>query len=267
MAHLPDPNTTGPDQALVSLLNKGVDAGFEKARSKALETLESEDILAVWLQATGDGTQLDSTPRDAPSPRTTPHISHLAGFDDDLEFPQVSQLARHLFGHHLGVLTNANVPTISSRDALHQLGTDVCQLADELSKASGAAPVDYSIRAPLSTRLDQAADLLSDSDLTVFWLQVLTSDGTIRTAISTNGGEQPYPPTDIDSTTEAPIAYVMGVPEGLYPSNQTVILSQLFAQHALVGAHTADIDIKTFCEDSLSMALEAGYHREVMDDI
>ncbi|MFD1514146.1 hypothetical protein [Halomarina rubra] len=267
MAHIPNPDDTGTDRELLSLLESGLDGRFEKARSKALETLEQKDVLAFWLQATGDGTALDSTPSEVTSPNTTPQITYLAGFDDDLEYPQVTQLTRQLFGHHLGVLTDGRPADISNQAALNQLGADTPQLARWLSNASNADPVDYPIPGSLSTRLEQAGAMLSDSDLTVFWLQVLTSDGTIRHTVSTNNGDQPYPQEDIQSTVEAPVAYVMGVPDDLSKTTHATILSYLFAQHALVGANTADVDLETFCEESVSMALDAGYHEETMSDI
>ncbi|MFC5973409.1 hypothetical protein ACFPYI_18930 [Halomarina salina] len=267
MAHIPNPDANRPDPALVSLLDGGLDASFERARSKALETLDSTDIVAVWLQATGDGTTLDSTPTEVSSPNTTPQITHLAGYADDFEYPQITQLARQLFGHHLGVLTDGRAASLSNQDALTQIGSDITQFARMLSEASDAAPVDYPIRGSLSTRLEQATDVLSDSDLTLFWLQVLRSDGTIRSIVSTSGDEQPFPQEAIDSMIESPIAYVMGVPNELPPTTQTTILSHSFAQHALVGANTAAVDLETFSEEAVSIALEAGYHEEVMSDI
>lgn len=254
-----DPHTR--DEVLASLLNDGTGMEFARTRNHALETLETSDVLAFRVLAVGDGTPLDAAPAGATPSGSFHQISQLAGYHDGLPPERTSNLARHLFGHHLGTLARPDPTTASPADTIERVGADVSAFAGHLYEDSTGASVRDPSQVALSTRLEQAGRLLTDPSLTLFWMQVLTDDGVVRSTGSEPTADRSS--GERDTVFDYSVNSVLGVPDRLPSLYRTTILSQLFAQHALLGSAIAGVDVDTFCEEAVSTALDAGYHEDV----
>jgi hypothetical protein len=232
------------DSRLAQLATTGHDDAFEQGRQQAIELLETSNIAGFWLQTVGNGTPQDASPRDPAELNLEHHPTHLAGYADDLEFPQVAAIARQLCGHHFGLWT---VPR--GRTDLEAVCTEQVDTLLPYAKQLDARLPDrfqYPDAAPLNRRISQATDLLESDTLTHAWLQVLMDSEAARTLVSIGPDETGE--WTVDHTTALEIEYLVCIPKAMSVDYSQHLKQEQLVQHLVVGARTTGLDLEAFAD-------------------
>lgn len=242
------------DPELVKLATDGHDDAFEQGRQQAIELLDTTDIAGFWLQTVGYGTQQDASPRDGAELQLEHQPTHLAGYADDLEFPQVAAIARQLCGHHIGLWT---VPR--GRTDLDALCTEMVEgLLPYATQLDARIPDTYQYpdAAPLNRRLSQATQLLESDALTHAWLQIMLDSEDARTLVSIGPDETGE--WTVDHGTALEVEYLTCIPKAMPIEYSQQLKNEQLVQHLVVGARTTGLDLDVFGEHVADAMLETG---------
>ncbi|WP_255198500.1 hypothetical protein [Halorarius litoreus] len=246
--------TDAYDPQLVQLATAGHDAAFEQGRQRAVELLETTDIAGFWLQTVGYGTLQDASPRDAAELRLEHQPTHLAGYADALEFPQVAAIARQLCGHHIGLW---RVPHV--RTDLDAFCTEMVEGLLPYAKQLDARIPDtyqYPDVTPLNRRVSQAKRLLESDALTHAWLQVLLDSDAARTLVSV--GPDATGEWTVDHSPALEVEYLTCIPKAMPIEQSQQLTNEQLVQHLVVGARTTGLDLDVFAEHVADAMLETG---------
>ncbi|MFC5971384.1 hypothetical protein ACFPYI_08595 [Halomarina salina] len=256
---------TVPDPTLVEILTDGVDDPFVEGRQTAREYLEDPDVLAFSVQAIGDGSRLAQAPEGASEPQTYHQTAHLAGYHDDLAYPQVAQLARQLYAHQLGVFTNHTLPGTDPETVCREFVDGIVDWVQQAYPRYDPEAQPYPEPVGLADRIDQATTLLADPPLTQYWVQVLgESEGQI---VQVDGSADSESSDGVKTFQDHPIRYIHGTLPTLQVDTKQALVNELLTQRLLVGAGTAGVAIESFAEECLEIAIECGYQYETIDPL
>lgn len=274
---LADTESPNADPRLAGFLTDGPDEQFEQVRQDAIDALSQSDVVAIWLQAIGDGTPLDHARENAIEQRTPHNVLSLAGYDDDLTHPEISQIVLQLFTHHVCVFTS--VPRRRSPaagiEAFEQQGREAIRNTLDLSTAAAeqmyvSANSDSDIGTEtvadlfeprsLVEQRERAIAILDQEELATFWVQVMTRSELVSLHIP--GIDEAGQPT-IDKMPDSPVEYFQA-----RPTNADFELAQQLAmetagQHHYVAATALEQPIESIAEQAIEMALESGYTLEI----
>jgi hypothetical protein len=250
------------DPRLKTALADGLGNQFEQARQEAidkLERLDEKNGLAFWLQVVGDGSPMMSDQESQIERSTLHQVAHVAGYHDELIYPDVAQIAIRLFAHHNGFFSDLR----DVREPMQIARKDVQELISIANQLYPDGAVQYPEPVSIEERCDQAIALLNESDLTTFWFQLLTYEGDITTFSVSSEGE-----TSVETWPKHPIEYVHSGPEGLADLElyQQLTVEPLI-QHLFIAARTADKPLDTFGEESVKLAQEHNYFAEEPSDL
>lgn len=253
------------DPRLESLLAGGLGDRFEYSRQQAVDKLERIDEkngIAFWLQAIGDGSPMEND-QESQFKRTSTHqIAYIAGYHDELIYPDIAQIATRLFAHHNGMLSDHSDLRGDPAKTAHEDTHDLISIANQLypSEQDPDNTVQLPELASMEERCNQAIALLNESDLTTFWLQLLTYEGEMTTFSVSSEGK-----TSVETWPKHPIEYIHCGVEGM---RDPELRQQLFfgplIQHIFVAARTADQPLDKFAERCVKLAFEYGYYAEEM---
>jgi len=257
---------TNPDSTLAEILAAGVDDPFVEGRQTAREYLEDPDILAFSVQVIGDGSRLAQAPEGASTPQTYHQTAHLAGYHDDLAYPQLAQLARQLYAHQLGVFTNHTLPGKDPGTICREFVSGIVGVVQQAYPRYDPEAQPYPEPVGFADRIDQATTLLADPPLTQYWVQVLgESEGQIVKIDGTAATDESS--DDVETFQDHPIRYIHGTLPTLPAATKQSLVTELLTQRLLVGAATAGVAIESFAEECLEIALECGYQYETVDPL
>lgn len=238
-----------PNPELVTLLEDDTDEEFEDARHQAIEKLREADIVGFWFQAVGDGSQLDQASGDSLEQLTPDQVAHLAGYADHLDHADVTDIALHLFSHHIGLwVTPLDVkiePSESPEQPIREELRDFVAALDQVDAARRTESVHLPEPVSLSKRRKQAISLLETDNLSEFWLQLLTDDG--KDVIFTVGFEPQF------SRVED-IEYVRAVASSMGPMLNHTLSLEFLLQHQLAVAKTTDLPLEMIPQETAPSA-------------
>jgi hypothetical protein len=251
------------DPALTEILNEGVDDDFHNGRAEAIEKLESLDVAGFWLQAVGDGSPLATADHDHLETKTPHRMAWEAGFDDSLDYQEVSRIAHQLFAHHIGIKVTPTHGSVSDRAALNNFLQPAIEYATDFYGSATATDdsaddwdeIQYPRPTSLEDALEDARSLVDTEPVTYFWLQVLCDVGDSNFVLQVGGPVGETPNTFVDH----PIEYVVGIPHALSPDDEVALNLQALAQHLTYGARATDSSVAEFADAALEMALELEY--------
>jgi hypothetical protein len=133
-----------------------------------------------------------------------------AGFDDTLDYQEVSQITHQLFAHHIGTIVTPAHESISDRAALDNILDPAVEYATDLhgepttanvdidTNADGAdwEDVEYPRPQSLDDALEDGRSLLNSELVAYFWLQVLCDVGDSSFVMQV-GGPSPETPNTL----------------------------------------------------------------------
>lgn len=251
---------TDPDPDLQTALDSGPDGDFVEGIALMRTLLETKDVTAFWFQAVGDGTPFASSATD-PLTQVTPHqVSHIAGYSESLRYPAVREAATGLCAHHLGVVSNPASEGLLPKTILQEASLGYTDYAEQLLASRSPLDDDYPPTGDFETHRERALSLLNEPALTLCWLQVVYEDPDLL--------RLQFGPADQANrsgewgVTELPIETVEFV-QAAYDCVDFWTIQQvgveLFAQHLIVAASTADRDIEVFSSEVADLPLERGW--------
>lgn len=243
-----------PEPTLRAVLNAGVDEQFKRGIEQAIELIQADETRAFWLQAAADGTPISEGSQDAAEGLLPIQAVHFAGYADDLEYPQVRELAMNLIAHHLGVMVD---PSTTSQDDETFLENELRKAGDRTAYRYQNAPTEMPYPQPvaMADRVDDAVELLESTELGLYWVQVVTEEGDmVALHVDTEA-----PGVAVEDVTTKGIEFIYGTPKGLAPQNVGQFHAQLIDQHLFVTAHTVGMSVLDCCQAAVDYALEGGF--------